>query len=580
MAFRLRRFIVPAILAILAAIASANGLSAVHAQDSERIAFNEPIIVSLQPGQTVTRSFAVLAGDSFELRLVPLTAFTFTAVLLDPDRTPQPLTPGADGSIVFPATATRGGSYQLVLQASSGAGELLVLVNSDAVEPVLLLPGETLADLSSTAVRYALSPQPQAMVLLLEEVVPPGSAPMGLPTITLANADSGEPVLTVHQGPLPFVSARLPAGIPFVLALEAGELPQRVRIVWNVPAAEPSPTHPVQPPPPQSQSGQSGSSGSSGSSSSETTAGSCTVYFAGAVNIRPGPGVEYNPPIGQALAGTMLPVTGHNGDYSWYQVLYNGQYGWVSMNIPATQAQGDCATLPVASYPPLAGAATGTYTYTPVGPTPTYTYTPGGPSPTYTITPFGPTATYTATVPGPTATYTATQPGPTATYTPTQPGPTATYTYTPSATYTYTYTPTYTPSYTPTTPPPVPIAPPDANFNSPLNIPLDNTASTLDFVSYPDGDRQDRVRWDITGMNPNPALSGGRARLTIAASCFGTGTQNIQFSVGGQTFGCGQTIVDREVTYDSRTGQVTITAVSGSGTYVQWVLTGTATRLN
>ncbi len=82
------------------------------------------------------------------------------------------------------------------------------------------------------------------------------------------------------------------------------------------------------------------------------------------------------------------------------------------------------------------------------------------------------------------------------------------------------------------------------------------------------------------GMNPNAALSGGRARLIIAVSCFGTGTQNIEFFTGGQTYACGQTIVDREVTYDSRTGQVTITAVSGENTYVQWVLTGTATRVN
>lgn len=55
---------------------------------------------------------------------------------------------------------------------------------------------------------------------------------------------------------------------------------------------------------------------------------------------------------------------------------------------------------------------------------------------------------------------------------------------------------------------------------------------------------------------------------------------NIQFFTGGQTYSCGQTIVDREVTFDSRTGQVTITAVGGTGTYVQWVLTGTATRTN
>jgi hypothetical protein len=64
-------------------------------------------------------------------------------------------------------------------------------------------------------------------------------------------------------------------------------------------------------------------------------------------------------------------------------------------------------------------------------------------------------------------------------------------------------------------------------------------------------------------MNPNAALSGGRARLIIAVSCFGTGTQNIQFFAGGGTFACGLTIVDRDVNADSRTGQVTFCAVAG-----------------
>jgi len=57
------------------------------------------------------------------------------------------------------------------------------------------------------------------------------------------------------------------------------------------------------------------------------------------------------------------------------------------------------------------------------------------------------------------------------------------------------------------------------------------------------------------------------------------GRRTSSFSPAGQTFSCGQTIVDREVTADSRTGQVTISAVGGENTYVQWVLTGTATRL-
>ncbi len=141
-------------------------------------------------------------------------------------------------------------------------------------------------------------------------------------------------------------------------------------------------------------------------------------------------------------------------------------------------------------------------------------------------------------------------------------------------------TPTYTPSYTPTTPPAAQLAPADARFNNPLNIPLDNTVSVLDFVSYPEGDTEDRVRWDITGMNSNSVLSGGRARLVISVSCFGENTDQIQFFTGGQTYACGQTIVDREVTFNSKTGSVVITAVGGQGTYVQWVLTGTATRVN
>ena len=101
-----------------------------------------------------------------------------------------------------------------------------------------------------------------------------------------------------------------------------------------------------------------------------------------------------------------------------------------------------------------------------------------------------------------------------------------------------------------------------------------------DFVSYPGGDREDRVRWDINGMNATSSLSGGRARLTLAVSCFGTGIENVTFFTGGHTFSCGQTIFDNEVTFDSKTGQVTITAVAGEGTYVQWVLTGTAVRVN
>ena len=323
----------------------------------------------------------------------------------------------------------------------------------------------------------------------------------------------------------------------------------------------------------------------------------CSVGPTGinAVNIRSGPGTASSV-IGQLLPGNYLGVVGYYPatDGFWYAVEYGVLQGWVAGGV--VQVTGPCTGLQIID--PLAatstttvtptGTLTTTVTYTPtITYTPSLTYTPGGPTVTPTAT-YTSTATYTATY---TPTFTRT---PTLTHTPIPGAPTATNTYTPTATSTYTPSftpsppgPTYTPSFTPTatyTPtPPFPSAPPDANFNSPLNIPLDSTASTTDFVSYPDGDVEDRVRYDVTGMNPNASLSGGRARLIITASCFGTGTAFIQFFTGGQTFSCGQTIVDREITADSRTGQVTITAVgapANGATYVQWVLTGSATRIN
>ncbi len=309
--------------------------------------------------------------------------------------------------------------------------------------------------------------------------------------------------------------------------------------------------------------------------------GPCTVIASTHLNIRTGPHVSYDA-TGALPMGEQAAVSGRNQDSSWWRIAYRGSSGWVAGS--HSYQSGACADLPIVEAGPLptraATAAPGAATHTPTATatlagTPTPSITPGGPTltpsatatatatPTPSITPGGPTLTPSAT---PTPTHT-----PTATATPTLGFP---------PTHTPTATPTPTLGFTPTATQAASTAPPDANFNTPLTIPLDSTTSVTDFVSFPDGDTTDRVRWDITGMNQNPALSGGRARLLISASCFGSGAQNVQFETGGQTFSCGQTVVDREVTFDSRTGQVTITAVAGSGTYVQWSLTGTATRLN
>jgi hypothetical protein len=572
----LRRLIIACVLVALAGVMIMVTPQA-SAQEGGDIQYNDPVIVTLNPGENVSRTFAVLPGDTAEIVLSRLAEFTYTAVLIDPNQAATPLLPGADGNTTFLLeNAAVGGLYTLVLQASGGTGDLLIQVNSDAVLPVPLPPGSSEITVDMSALRFELVP-PEGMaetVLALNAAPDPNAdpnAPAGtIPGFSLANADTGEVILTVSGGQLPSIAVTLPAQQTFLLVVEPGEEPQPLAMDWSEEPASDSSSQ-------SSESSDSSDSSQSDSSSSQSTS-SCQLVFAGPVNLRSGPGIEYDPPIGQIPAGSTLPVLGHNGDFTWFQLNDNGLIGWAAGDIAATSLQGDCSALPVADFP-QPGETSDTLTFTP-------SYTPGGPTVTNTAT--------ATTGPSPTNTSTPTSgPSPTRTYTPTT-GPSPTYTATtqgltnPTATYTPSYTPTtqaqptatYTPSYTPTTPPAAQVAPEDARFNNPLNIPLDNTASVLDFVSYPGGDREDRVRWDITGMNPNPSLSGGRARLVLAVSCFGQGIENITFFTGGQTFGCGQTIVDREVTADSRTGQVTITAVGGSGTYVQWVLTGTATRVS
>jgi hypothetical protein len=123
-------------------------------------------------------------------------------------------------------------------------------------------------------------------------------------------------------------------------------------------------------------------------------------------------------------------------------------------------------------------------------------------------------------------------------------------------------------------------APEDARFNNPLVIPLDGAATTGDAVSYPGGDSEDRIQFEVIGLNPSPGQPGGRALLEITATCTGTGIENVQFSSGGLTFACGQTVISREVTADSSTGSVIVAAVSGQDTYAEWTLSGTAARVN
>jgi hypothetical protein len=510
-----------ALVAIIMLLAGLLPHVALAQTGDETINYNDPVIVTLTAGQSMNRYFAVLAGDNFELKLSRLAEFEYTAVLVDPAQNPLPLTPDATGNVTHVVdSAPQSGDYTIVLQATSGAGEMLIQINSDVVEPTPLPLGASEIALLDIGLRYSLT-------------LPAGSGPMtlalsadaGLPGVSLIDTANGQTALVLTPGLLQGVTVELPMGSAYVLALEPGDAPQQVAINWGEDATTAS-----APPPAADDSSSSSSSGSSdsagpGSSSSSgssgSTTGPCQVYFAGGVNVRSGPGTDYEPPLGQVPAGTTLNVTGRSADYGWWQIDYYGQAGWVADYIGATEATGNCAPVGVVSAPPLNNAGSGSG---------------GSGGPAYT-----PTATYT----------------PAPTYTPGGP--------------VYTPTPTYTPTDA------APVAPPDTNYSMP--IPLDETLTLSDAVSYPNGDVEDYIGYRVTGLNNSVAMPGGQADLSIILQCSGTGSEYIVFRIDGQDYACGDTFT-RRVNADSNVGGIRITATGGSATYAQWTVIGSAPRVN
>lgn len=162
------------------------------------------------------------------------------------------------------------------------------------------------------------------------------------------------------------------------------------------------------------------------------------VVRVNSLNLRTGPGLAYDPPLGALARDTVLIPLQRNPNTSWVRVQVYGSndVGWVSAGSQYLACNINLFNLPLGVIPP---------TYTPTA-TPNYTAT-ATPTPTWTP-PAGATSTHT-----PTPTWT---PDGTPTDTPTP-------TWTPDGTPTDTPTPTWTPDGTPTdTPTPTPTWTPDS----------------------------------------------------------------------------------------------------------------------
>ncbi len=103
----------------------------------------------------------------------------------------------------------------------------------------------------------------------------------------------------------------------------------------NQPTNPPQPTIPSQPTTPPA----------------SPTPSTPTASFAQGVNVRRGPGLEFDPPIGAFAAGQTTDILAVNPAGSWYKVRYGGGEGWVFAAL--TTAAGDIASLPRDPGPPV-----------------------------------------------------------------------------------------------------------------------------------------------------------------------------------------------------------------------------------
>lgn len=270
-------------------------------------------------------------------------------------------------------------------------------------------------------------------------------------------------------------------------------------------------------------------------------AAACTITTgSGGTNLRSGPGTNYGV-ITTLPAATSYPVTGQNS--GWYTIDYLGQVGWLASSV--TTLSGPCNGLPFVEAPAVAQ---------PTSPPPTAT-SASGTAPTVAPT---------------------TDPGTGPTMAPPTAQPTDETGTSPTVAPT-TVLPTTAP---PTTAPPTAteaaqqVAPPDSAYFVEVDI-KGGQATLGDAVSYPDGDTEDEIFWDVVGFDSITTAG----NLQVVITCTGDGTGNVTFFSSGSNYACGDTFT-QFVTNDSDSGLIRVTATSGDNTYVQYTLLFLGTPAN
>lgn len=516
--FRFRH--IALIISLLAVLAF--GLTGVSAQPSV-LGYGEAALVTLDAGSPLAFiTFTGRAGDLITARALAANAGVNPSIsLLSPSQSQLANNDndaagfGATDAVVS-ALLSADGSYTLLVGSVSGAGQVFVRLDgrsSIGATPVSV--GQAFrADFAGGA-------GPQVFALN----IPPGAAnslalrsePVGVPFAAEVRSPEGvilasfsraeDSAITLPGAPLPYFVTIGPAQPDQLGAVQVGLNPAAGGAVAPI-----QPVQPVQPSQPNTGS----------------TSGACAIIGATAVNIRSGPGTNFDI-VGQVPAGSPVNPTGISPDRGWFVIPVGAGLGWVSATV--VTVSGDCSTLPINQGPQIQ----------PTGPTtaPQQPATqPTVAQPTVAGATQAPPTAIPPTVAG------ATQAPPPTQAPPTQPPPTQ---------------PPPTPTYTPTVA--QQVAPPDNNYNVALD--RNNGGQFSEVISNP-GDTSDSIFVSVNNFDSVNNF----AQFIVTLVCVGDGTQNVSwgFNQGGSNV-CGGT-ANLILTNDSNNQRITLT-LNGPG-YVNY----------
>lgn len=235
-------------------------------------------------------------------------------------------------SVKGTVTFTQAGTYTIQVATSNGSqGQFVISVTDTApqIPPTPLNLDETVTgEVASTQrIAYSFTSAPDAPLVLNFTRV---EGPLGL-KVELNRADSTPVALLSSE--LLSTSLTLPPGdnIAYLLII-TNETPDSLPIGYTLNLTKAAPTDTTALP-------------------ELPTTGACVLATQGQViNVRPGPGTNYNPPITTIPASGVYNVVGRNEDSSWWKINYGGGEGWVGGGV--TRRGGNCSNVPVVSYPP------------------------------------------------------------------------------------------------------------------------------------------------------------------------------------------------------------------------------------